>query len=666
MAETKLNTQQLGGNEKVWNETNLVSGKNVKIEKHINPHVITEDTIDVWHFDSSYTGVKGTSISFANDGGFNTTFYKFGSAATVTMRTEYVSNYYAGNGYGVSSTAVTSLKAYDKMSFDMWINFQNGTNPSYPSYTFWSVFNFIDNNPIGIQLVWNWVNKTIVVNDMQKSDNTETLTLDSGNSWHHVAFTYDGSYQEGVAQSVFYFDGVPTLTQTYELSSNFNIRRFNLGSNAWSQFIVDELRLSRGIVYSEDFSDDLPTEAYQEAGSTPDYWELNTAGLVKSTDLSSYATTSALTTGLATKQDVLTAGTGIDITGNTISVTDPTYTRTNLVAGNNVSITAVPQPVIDANTKHLFHFNGSATDVIASSVMSGADVSTSYPGKFDTCALMVDSGNYTVSYFNSFTPDLGDITVDFWTKAPANYFWFLQYGKSSTTTTGDFTLKFDADGSISKYVGYSNPSKIGEVSTTSFHHIAMERETISGTTHIRYYIDGILSSDDTYSSANSWGDVMVIWASSNGTQSAGGGTGGFLDELRISNVARWTSDFTPYNEAYTTTSASKYQINTTVDLSTKQDTLVSGTNIKTVNNTSLLGSGNITIESGSSGPTRTWYKNNTGSTITIADTSSAHSVAIYRNGVLLEPTDDYTISGTTLTLVGDPLTASEKITLEVF
>lgn len=36
-------------------------------------------------------------------------------------------------------------------------------------------------------------------------------------------------------------------------------------------------------------------------------------------------------------------------------------------------------------------------------------------------------------------------------------------------------------------------------------------------------------------------------------------------------------------------------IATQTDLATKQDTLVSGTNIKTVNNTSLLGSGNVTI-----------------------------------------------------------------------
>jgi len=39
---------------------------------------------------------------------------------------------------------------------------------------------------------------------------------------------------------------------------------------------------------------------------------------------------------------------------------------------------------------------------------------------------------------------------------------------------------------------------------------------------------------------------------------------------------------------------------TTSDLSNKQDTLVSGTNIKTINNNSLLGSGNIDIQAGGS------------------------------------------------------------------
>lgn len=64
--------------------------------------------------------------------------------------------------------------------------------------------------------------------------------------------------------------------------------------------------------------------------------------------------------------------------------------------------------------------------------------------------------------------------------------------------------------------------------------------------------------------------------------------------------------------------------------------------------------------------TRTWYTGNTGKTITIASTASALTVGIYRNGVLLQPTEDYSISGTTLTLVGEALSADEKITLEVY
>lgn len=67
----------------------------------------------------------------------------------------------------------------------------------------------------------------------------------------------------------------------------------------------------------------------------------------------------------------------------------------------------------------------------------------------------------------------------------------------------------------------------------------------------------------------------------------------------------------------------------------------------------------------SSYPTLTWYTGNTGLTVTISDTTSAHLVKIYKNGLLLQPTEDYSISGTTLTLV-TALVATDKITLEVY
>ena len=69
---------------------------------------------------------------------------------------------------------------------------------------------------------------------------------------------------------------------------------------------------------------------------------------------------------------------------------------------------------------------------------------------------------------------------------------------------------------------------------------------------------------------------------------------------------------------------------------------------------------------GGSVPTLTWYTVSTaGNTLTIADTSSAQLVKIYKNGLLLQPTEDYTISGTTLTTVG-ALVVGDKITTELF
>ena len=72
-----------------------------------------------------------------------------------------------------------------------------------------------------------------------------------------------------------------------------------------------------------------------------------------------------------------------------------------------------------------------------------------------------------------------------------------------------------------------------------------------------------------------------------------------------------------------------------------------------------------TVQAGGGAPTLTWYTGNTGTTVTIADTSSATLIKIYKNGILLEPTADYSISGTTLTMV-TALVSTDKITTETF
>lgn len=96
----------------------------------------------------------------------------------------------------------------------------------------------------------------------------------------------------------------------------------------------------------------------------------------------------------------------------------------------------------------------------------------------------------------------------------------------------------------------------------------------------------------------------------------------------------------------------------------KQDTLPAGTTGYFLQKTA----GGVQwseVQSGGDAPTLTWYTGNTGTTVTISDTSSADLVKIYKNGLLLQPTEDYTISGTTLTLV-TALVSTDKITVEVF
>lgn len=60
-----------------------------------------------------------------------------------------------------------------------------------------------------------------------------------------------------------------------------------------------------------------------------------------------------------------------------------------------------------------------------------------------------------------------------------------------------------------------------------------------------------------------------------------------------------------------------------------------------------------------------WILSQDGKTLTIADTTSARLIKVYKNGLFLQLNADYTISGTSLILT-TALVATDKIALEVF
>lgn len=97
-------------------------------------------------------------------------------------------------------------------------------------------------------------------------------------------------------------------------------------------------------------------------------------------------------------------------------------------------------------------------------------------------------------------------------------------------------------------------------------------------------------------------------------------------------------------------------------LEEKQDTLVSGTNIKTINGVSLLGEGNLVIQggSGSGGASVMGYASDYVQitqdgvvSVTIPDSLKNYpALMIYHNGLLLMKGLHYTIDGDIITLVG--------------
>lgn len=118
------------------------------------------------------------------------------------------------------------------------------------------------------------------------------------------------------------------------------------------------------------------------------------------------------------------------------------------------------------------------------------------------------------------------------------------------------------------------------------------------------------------------------------------------------------------------------------DLEKYQLLLISGENIKTINGQSILGSGNIPVQTplpsqagnagkflSTDGTTLSWQESSVttltffeGTTGTMLDTqlTLGNAVTVFKNGMLLQSTEDYTISGSVITFVS-ALVATDKV-----
>jgi hypothetical protein len=210
--------------------------------------------------------------------------------------------------------------------------------------------------------------------------------------------------------------------------------------------------------------------------------------------------------------------------------------------------------VDDQNTMSLLHFDGSLADVCGKIWSSTNSMGTStVSSKFGNGSLYMGS-SVLLCQTNDIPAFLAnDFSVDFW------------FSPDTVTTRYDlFDRGYDNNGSMALWVSNTgivylncinnngllvvNNLNIGTISSPgTFNHIYIGR---SGT-KVYASLNGVIktvtvSSSDSFSSSAFEIGYSALLGTSNYTK-------GYIDELRVSNVARWTTNFTPPTYAYGST-----------------------------------------------------------------------------------------------------------------
>ena len=228
------------------------------------------------------------------------------------------------------------------------------------------------------------------------------------------------------------------------------------------------------------------------------------------------------------------------------------------IAGGDIYIAETPDSSIGGNdvyTYMLLHMDGTdaATtfphasvanpfNLSAASVAGNAQVDTAQ-SKFGGASLLLDnSGDYLTFTINDATVITADYTIDMWVRSAglnvADYLF--------SAISGSMTLNTSSNGSISYSDSVSGliSCGAGSITTNTWNHIAVVR---SGST-TTVYVNGTSCGSDATSS----GAITFASGSTIEIGSVGGGTvwNGWIDEVRFSETARWTTTFTPPTVAY--------------------------------------------------------------------------------------------------------------------
>ena len=256
----------------------------------------------------------------------------------------------------------------------------------------------------------------------------------------------------------------------------------------------------------------------------------------------------------------LTAGDGISIENNVISTTGGNvYTQNNLLAGKGIEI--VDEPVeggIDEHTVLCLHLDGSLEDSANfGGTISEPKNSSGYAGATFGAGIFEKALNsaysrwyYQDEKFSVFSE--GKFTIDFWAKfaTVANSPAILVYGQNGTNIL--FIVgcsKYNkSTKNIDGYINFGGSNvfwgrniSVPHLNENTWNHFAF---IFNGST-IKLYVNGKMDWSLEYTVDLSQLNKFDFETG----QNEGYGTTS-VDELRVSNIERWTSDFEPPTQAY--------------------------------------------------------------------------------------------------------------------
>lgn len=303
----------------------------------------------------------------------------------------------------------------------------------------------------------------------------------STGQWYHVAVVRSGT------TVTFYLDGASlgTATYSYNVPSHTGYIGGNTGRNSVLSFkgYIDDLRITNGVArYTADFNP--PSAAHPDIGS----------------DQYFYAT------------ELLIPANGAS--GSTTFTDDSSSSRTITASGNAQIDTAIKK-----------FGSGSA--------------------EFDGNGDYLIAGTGTPSYPNFGT---GPFTIEMWiynTTSGLQGLWTTH----RVGTSGGMYFYIDTNnrlnhGSSGNGDNGSNPTSNNVISLNTWHHVALCREG-TGTNQTRIFVDGtVVSSHTDTSNYQTYTYGPYLGAFDEGGNDPYYYTG-YIDDVRISNVARYTSDFTP-------------------------------------------------------------------------------------------------------------------------